>query len=819
MRRLVYTTIALVSLAAGNGAVAEPRSVEIEHEREADARLACWSYVALLSLDAKGQPIVPAEKPGRKSACERALATWPLATRAEAGREASRALRVRHQRANEVTLAWVKENEVAVLEAAQAVSGAIAGELSGLDKRQIALDAKIQPLRRRIDEARLAGNEPLHATFVARLEPLEAERAAAAADRALLSGYRKQIDGAAGTLAGLDRVPSSRATPAAIAARHAATERAARALVSAFDDLRALGLESAQKKMDAALAKTWTDLHVRLADAGIVTRSFPAGREAAILAELTRISDAWARAVALRAGLSEAERASDATAANAASLAAFRRLEALLEDAADLMPEWPRIAAADARAAAVRAESLAKAVAAAEKKLPPRVLDPKMDPASLPGIRDPKTKEVMTLETDFARRTGIRVWNLASDPPNVRVEADSGKLTVMPRNQYESRAIAIARYAELTAGAGMDEYRNILEGRTVPGDQIHDVLPRALDGGMVTDPEIVAWIREDAADRAEVAAVYEIAFTKGELAKISGLDWRGIRRKWREFRDLSRDAGMAPEPLRFRGWLSDEDEEREKLEPAAKKRAEAREKAAFLARLESAAGAGAAMTDTAALTAPTTATTLERSALEAALAAGDETRAAVLWRKVFGAGGTDPALLRMALDEARFQRSAVLKRDSVLGAGPLPKLEKLPADRALVPREDVSAAQIGLIEPPPPATTELRPHASAANAETDGLAPAAEGDWGAVKIVWDEERQRRDQAVIEHDQAVRTIRETTDANRRRHAQTLREALPIAGGGCPEGQIQCGCPEAHDFTACHPGTYDDCSAGMIKHAFP
>ena len=799
-------TAMLLALSVGAGASAEPRAIEVAAEKQDAAIRSCWEYVAYLALDAKGAPLIAGEKEKRKAACRKDLSAWPLAARAEAGREVSRALRVRHQSGNEVVRAWAKDNEVALLEAAQGVSIAIAGELTGLDRRQALLDTKIQPLRRELDAARLAGNEPGHAALVARLEPLEADRAAAAADRALLAGYRAQVDAASAMLAGITKPEGP---------RRIAEERAARGLVSAFDDLLAIGSESAKKKMDAALGKTWPDLHARLSAARVVSRVYPTGREAVVLADLTRLGDAWARAVTLREALSEAERTGSAS----GSETAFLRLETLLEDSGDLAPEWARIAAADAKLAGLRARRLAESMADAEKRYPPKVVDPKLDPAKLPGIRDPDSDEVMTLEGDFARRTGIRVHNSASDPANVRVENEKGKFPKMPRNQYESRAVAIARYAELTGGAGLDEYRAILEGGTVPGDQIHDILPRELDANLLSDTEVVEWIRLDASERAEVESIHAIAYTKGELKKLSELDWRGIRRKWLEYRALCRRAGEDPEPLRFRGYLSDEDRVSVPLEAKAKERAAKREEAAFLVRLEAAGDAGSPATDTFALTAPAIATGLERSALEAALNAGDETRAAVLWRKVYGTGGADPALLRLALDEARFARKASLERDSVLGAGPLPKLEKLPPDRALMGREDFSGAALSEVELPPAATRDVRPQATAANVEPDGLAPAAEGDWTAAKTAWEDERRRRDQAVIEHEAAVRQIRETTDANRRRHAQTVREQLGMQASSCPEGQIPCNCPESHDFTACHPGTYDDCASGMIKHAFP
>lgn len=800
-----WISAAVLGLLSG-GAGAEPRAIEIARDTEDVARRSCWEYAAYLALDAKGAPLITGEKEKRKAACRKDLTAWPLAARAEAGREASRALRVRYQTGNEVVRSWAKDNEVALLEAAQGVSAAIAAELTGLDRRQALLEGKIQPIRRELDAARLAGNEPGHAALVARLEPLEAERAAASADRALLAGYRAQVDSASAMLAGLTKPDGP---------RRIAEERAARALVSAFDDLLAIGSVSAKKKMDAALGKTWADLHARLSVARVVSRIYPTGREAVVLADLTRLGDAWARAVTLREALSEAERTGSASASDAA----FTRLETLLEDSGDLAPEWARIAAADAKAAAVRAKKLGEAMADAEKRFPPKVVDPKLDPARLPGLRDPDTDEVMTLVADFARRTSLRVYEIPSDPLNVRVESEKGKLVKMPRAQFEARVVAIARYAELTAGAGMDEYRKILDGETVPGDQIHDILPRELDANLLADPEVVEWIRRDAAERAEVDSIHAIAYSKGELRKMSELDWRGIRRKWLEYRALCRRAGEDPEPLRFRGYLSDEDRVRVPLEAKAKERAEKREVAAFLVRLEAAGDAGYPATDTVALTAPATATSLERVALEAALTAGDETRAAVLWRKVYGPGGTDPALLKLALDEARFARRASLERDSVLGAGPLPRLEKLPADSALVGREDGSAPSLVEVDPPPAATTEVRPQAMAAASEADGLAPAAEGDWSTAKMAWEEERRSRDAAAIEHEAAVRTIRETTDANRRRHAQTVREQLGIQASSCPEGQIPCQCPESHDFTACHPGTYDDCSAGMIKHAFP
>lgn len=804
-RRLPRVFVAMALLLSAS-AGADPRAVELAQEEEAAARRSCWEYVAYLALDAKGEPLIEGEKEKRKEVCRKNLTAWPLAARAAAGREASRALRVRHQAGNEVVRAWAKDNEVALLEAAQGVSAAIAAELTGLDRRQAKLEAKIRPIRRGLEAARLAGNEPRHAALVAKLEPLEEDRAAASADRALLAGYRVQVNAASAMLAGLSKPDGS---------RQIAEERAARALVSAFDDLLAIGSESARKKMEAALGGTWADLHARLSAARVVSRSYPTGREAVVLADLTRLGDAWARAVTLREALSEAER----TGSTSNSDAAFRRLESLLEDSGDLAPEWARIAAADAKSASARANKLAEAMADAEKRFPPKVVDPKLDPGRLPGLRDPDTDEVMKLEVDFARRAGLRVYEIPSDPLNVRVESENGKLPKMPRTQFDARVVAIARYAELTAGAGMDEYRKILDGETVAGDQIHDILPRALDANLLADPEVVEWIRRDAAERAEVDSIHAIAYSKGELRKMSELDWRGIRRKWLEYRSLCRRAGEDPDPLRFRGYLSDEDRVRSPLEAKAKERAAKREEAAFLVRLEAAGDAGGPATDTLALTAPATATSLERGALEAALTAGDETRAAVLWRKVFGAGGTDPALLRLALDEARFARKATLERDSVLGAGPLPRLEKLPPDSALIGREDWSAPALAEVEPPPPATAEVRPQAMAAAAEPDGLAPAAEGDWTSAKAEWEEERRRRDQARIEHDAAVRQIREQTDANRRRHAQAVREGLGVQASTCPEGQIPCQCPESHDFTACHPGTYDDCSAGMIKYAFP
>ena len=798
---------ALMLLAGSAGAT--PRSVELGATAEEAARRACWSYAAYLSLDAKGEPLLEGEKERRKARCETALAAWPVAARAEAGREVSRSFRVRHQAASEVVHAWSEDHEIALLEAAQGASKAIAKELKGLDRRRSALDAKVRPVRRDLEAARLAGNEPRHAALVAKLEPLEADRAAASADRALLAGYRAQVDAAAAVLAGLSRTASPRET---------AEERAARMLLAGFDDLRALGVAPAAKAIDAALGKSWIDLHARLLAARIVSRTPAKGEEASVLSDLTRLGDAWARAVALREALSEAERNASAEHSDAA----FARLELLLEDSGDLAPEWARIAAGDAKEASRRAGLLAEAIADAEKRYPPKVIDPKLDPGRLPALRDPETEEVLSLHVDFARRTGLRVYDVPSDPANVRVENERGKLPKMPRNVYESRAVAIARYSELTGGAGLDEYRTILDGETVAGDQIHDILPRALDATLLTDPEVVEWIERDAAERAEVASIHDLAFSKGELRKISELDWRGIRRKWREYRDLSRAAGKDPDAIRFRAYLSDEDDVRLPLLEEVRERAERRDAAEFLVRLEAAGRADSPATETAALTAPTEATPLERAALDAALSAGDEARAAVLWRKVFGSGGTDPALLRLALEEARFARAATLKRDSVLGAGPLPRLEKLPPDRSLVGREDTSGAALAEVDPPPPATTDVRGRANAANAEPDGLAPAAEGDWTAAKAAWEDERTRRDQARIAHDQSLRQIRETTDANRRRHAQTVRDALGLgigAAASCPDGQIPCHCPEAHDYTACHPGTYDDCSAGMIKHAFP